>query len=254
MLKFVKSDPMSRQLTLQWVKPDGSPIINASVAVLAIDKPFPKGGDGSVRYQNTLNPSHPEYLIDPKAIDIGGGKVFEVDSYKLGITKVDEPYYSWRDGVINVNIYVGGDNITVTGLKDTNYLVGTGLQPILENYDSVIVGKDVYQLDKSKSTNAGTILFLTSDLKEDVSSVTVAVKDNLKLYNDFRTRCAIAQVAQVLTDTNYYRPSVNEKSQAVLKLITNKQASKILFDQESYLEADRLLQENIDIIKFLQLC
>lgn len=245
-LKLIKHDTMTRQLTFQ-IKPEEAYPLQASIIVLEFDNPFGTGKDGVVRYQNTFDPQHPEYLTIPKAQEIGNGKVFTVDSHKLGLSTSEQGYSTFKDGVINVDAYVGQQSISVTGVKDTNYLVGTNLTEIATSFDAVIVGTDVYKIDKSKPTNAGTVLYLFEDLKSDVTSVTVAYRSNLKLYNNFRTKCLIGKSAHILTNDYSTHYDILEKERGVLKVIRNDIASRICFEQEDYEKAERLLKENIQI-------
>lgn len=254
MLKFITSEVQSRIVALQYIKDEDSPITNASKVVLVADKPFPKGGNGKAVWVNQLNSDNPSWMIVPTAQQIGDGKTFTIDSHNLGVTEGDSPYQSFRDGIINLDIYVAGDSISVTGTKGNPFVTGTGLQTVLEKYDAILVGDEVYKLDKSKGTNGSQILFLLSDLKTDVTSAQVALRDNLKLFNDFRSKCSLAKVASILSSETYFRPNNTERVNAVLKIITNLKASEIEFERREYQQADRLLRENVDIIKWLQVC
>lgn len=254
MLKFVKSELQSRIVTLQYTPDEGKPVFNASKVILSVNNPFPKGEDGKAVWVNQLSPTNPSWMIVPTAQQIGSGMVFSIDSHKLGVTEGDSPYQSFRDGVINIDIYVAGDTITVSGAKGNPYVTGTGLQTVLENYDAILIGDEVYKLDKSKGTNGSQILFLLSDLKTDVTSAQIAVRDNLKLFNSFRSQCILSKVASILSSQTYFRPNNTERVNAVLKIITNLKASEIEFERREYQQADRLLRENVDIIKWLQVC
>lgn len=253
MLLIISSNEMARQVSLQWDKPEDSPITTASTVIVRVENPFGTKQDGSVKYVNVFDPDFPEHLVIPTAYEIGEGMVFKIDSYKLGITESDKPYYSFRDGVINFDIYVGGSNINVAGEEGDEFIVGTDLGEVLENYDSIIVDDQVYQLLKDKSTNAGTVLYLDRPLETDITSATVAVRDNLKVRNNFRTKCALGKMVPLLADSNYYRPSLDEKQVAIMKVLKNDVASRYLFDSRDYLGSEKLLLENLQIIKWLGL-
>ena len=107
-IKLVSSDTQARRITFQDVK-EGGYTTPTQVVVLTIDNPFGTKKDGVVRYQNTLDSDHPEYLIIPTSQQISEGIVFTVDSYTLGVTDETQGYYSFRDGVLNVNYYVSDD-------------------------------------------------------------------------------------------------------------------------------------------------
>lgn len=253
MLLIISSNEMARQVTLQWDKPEDSPIDNASNVIVKVANPFDTKEDGVVKYVNVFDPDVPENFVIPTASEIGEGKEFTLDSYKLRVTESDKPYYSFRDGVINFDIYVGGSNISVTGNEGDEYITGSGLLDVIENYDAIMVDDSVYNLIKDRSTNAGTVLYLDKPLVSDVSSVTVAVRDNLKVRNNFRTKCALGNAAHILSDSNYYRPGLDERQNAVMKLIKNDIASKFLFESRDYIGSERMLMENLSIIKWLGL-
>lgn len=253
-IKLVKSDTQARRITFQDVKEGGYTTL-AQVVVLTIDNPFVTKKDGVVRYQNTFDPEHPEYLVIPTAQQIAEGIVFTVDSYILGVTKEDQGYYSFRDGVLNVNYYVSDDTLEVTGVKGTNWLIGSGFEPYLEKYDSVIIGTEVYQIMKGLNypSNAGTVIYLDRDLTADVTEVYVAERSNLKVLNNTLTKTVIARGACIMADPLYRNNGILEKQNGVLKVMRNNEASRILFEREDYAEADRLLRENVEIGRFLNL-
>ena len=244
-LRLVSSNNLARQISLQ-LNPEEPYTTPVTTVVLRVDNPFDTKKNGVVKYVNTFDPNHPEWLVIPTASQIGDGKVFLIDSNKLGITGYDESYLSFRDGVLNLNLYVGLQTVSVTGDKDTNWLIGTGLETLLQNYDSVIIGSETYELRKDLPTNGGTVVYLDRYLEEDVTSVTFAERNNLKVFNDFKSKCIIAK-SSALLGTDLYPNRTSDKEQAVLKVIRNKMAASILFEQEDYKGAERLLLENIEI-------
>src|SRR5690606_7156347 len=158
-LRLVGHNKMARQITLQLNK-EGGYSRPVSEVVLQINDPFSVNKTGTLKHVNNLNPNHPEWLIVPTAQEIADGKIFTVDSNKLGISGYNEPYLSFRDGVLNLDLYVGLQTVSVTGAEGTDYLIGTGLNLLLEAYDSVIIGQEVYQLRKDMPTNGGTVVYL----------------------------------------------------------------------------------------------
>ena len=246
-LRLVGHNKMARQITLQLNK-EGGYSRPVSEVVLQINDPFSVNKTGTLKHVNNLNPNHPEWLIVPTAQEIADGKIFTVDSNKLGISGYNEPYLSFRDGVLNLDLYVGLQTVSVTGAEGTDYLIGTGLNLLLEAYDSVIIGQEVYQLRKDMPTNGGTVVYLDKELKEDTSEVVFAERNNLKIFNDFRTKCIIGKSAYILLNTK----RVPEKEQAILKVVRNKVVAEVAFEQTDYLLADRLLRENVDIGNYLR--
>lgn len=249
-IKLVKSDPMVRVLTFQdytgaygsetntegYGAPNPSTTQVSSV-IISIEKPFDVKGEASYKIEGT------------EARNIASGKVFTVNSQNLGVTDFEQGYKSYRDGVLDLNYYVAFQSISVTGTKGNPYVLGTNLVTIAENFDALVVGSDIYMIDKSKSTNAGTQLFLLSDLKTDVTSANVAVRANLKLKNNFRTKCGIGASAHVLNSD--YRYKISEKENALMKAVRNKVASDIAFEKEDYDLTERLLKENIEIFTWM---
>ena len=225
---------MARQITLQYTSEESSSATVPTSVVLKIDNPFDTGFEGSTLYQGV------------EASNIGLGKVFDVNSNTLGLTDANSGVNSFRDGILNINFYVGLQTVSVTGDKDTNWLIGTGLETLLQNYDSVIIGSETYELRKDLPTNGGTVVYLDRDLNEDVTNVTFAERNNLKVFNDLRSKCIIAK-SSALLGTDLYPNRTSDKEQAVLKVIRNKVAASILFEQEDYKGAERLLLENIEI-------
>src|SRR5690606_6786002 len=224
-LHFINTDVQGRKWTLKS-DPIGSPAIKAT---LIVKRPF-EGIDGVQVFDGTTNPT---------ASQIGNGRVFETDSNKLGITKDDQGYYSFRDGIVEVDLHLGMDIVEVTGTKGDFFVIGTGLQNVFDNYDSVLIGDEVYIIDKSKDTNAGTVLYFDKDLSEDISEMTVAIRESTKVLSNLRTKKIIAKSAHILSnDYPSSRYRVLEKENGVLKVIKNKLASEIFFEREDYSKAD----------------
>jgi len=241
-LKFIKSNQLARQISFQ---DDSGGYLGRTVTqvLLAVKDPFDTGKEGLAKWDSTTIPTHTQ---------IKDGKIFEVDSQKLGLTTVNQSYYTFKDGVLNFDYYVGFEQVAVTGAKGDNFVIGSGFIPLLEKgYDGVIINGKPYALDLSKPTNAGTVLYLFEDLPKDITSLTFAERSNLKLRNNHRTKCAIGKVAQVLIGG--YRDRIVDREIAVQKLVRNEMASKILFEQEDYLASDKLLKENVEIIKWMGL-
>lgn len=252
-LKLISSDLQAREITLQVTRGEINSGNKYLKVIVDVAKPFPIKGEGVSVFVNQLDTENPNYWVIPTAEQIGNGRVFKLNSHLLNLTKSEEGYATFRDGVIDVNMHGGIEVKTVVGRKGESWIESTGLIDYLQKYDSVLVGSDSYLLLKDRSTNGGTVAYLSEPLKEDVTEVMFAERMNLKLYNDFRTKQAICKIATILTEKSYYRPGLDERQRACLKLLTNKQASSILFEQKSYLESNRLLVENASIINWLSL-
>lgn len=253
-LKIINADVIARRITFQDVKEGGytTPLI---AVLVTIDNAFGTGKDGITRYQNVPDPNHPEYLISPSAQNIGLGQVFTVDSYTQGVTDITQGYYEFKEGVLNINYYTSDLQKQVEAVKGTNWLIGTGFDDLVEKYDSVIIDTQVYQIMKGLdySTNGGTVIYLDRDLHRDVDDVLFAERSNLKALNNEVTKTIIARGASILADPLYRNSGSLERQNGVLKVIRNNIASQILFDRYDYAEANKLLLENLEIGRFLNL-
>lgn len=237
-LHFINADVQGRQWTFK-LDPIGSPVLKAT---LVVKRPF-EGMDGVQVFDDTTTPT---------ASQICNGEVFEIDSNSLGFTKDDQGYYSFRDGIVEVDLHLGMDIVEVTGARGDFFVIGTGLQDVFDNYDSVLIGDKVYIIDKSKDTNAGTVLYFDKDLTEDISEMTVAIRENTKVLSNLRTKIIIAKSAHILSnDYPSSRYRVLEKENGVLKVIKNKLASEIFFERGDYSKADFMLRENVQIGNYL---
>lgn len=259
-IDIVKTDVMVRVLTLQDVtgaydsetNPNGYGYPNKSTSevtavLVRIKNPFDGHDEKTVRFNSDFDPLHPEYLVVPTANQIADGHVFDINSYVLGATKYDEGYKTFRDGVLDVDYYVAFENITVSGTKGNPFITGTGLHEVLANFDSIIVGTSIYDLNKSMPTNGGTVLYLNKDLEENVTTVKVADKGNVKLYNKFRSKCILKRAGHILSSGYSYRERMLEKENGVMKVATNMEAMDICWESEDYTAVNRLTNENLRI-------
>ena len=238
-LKLISADKMVRELTFQYTT-DEVPKPTLTKVVVTMKDPFNLKKDGKAVFTSSTI---------PKTSEIGAGKTFKLNSQLLGVTDFYSSYLTFKDGV---QVCYGADKevLSVTGVKGNNYLIGTGLQPILESYDSVILpNNDVLQLDKSKPTNGGTVLYFLSDLTQDVTSFNPAWRTTVKLKNDFRTKAVLCKVVHILGSD--YRSKIDEKENAVQKLIRNKMTADLAWEMEDYDLVDQLLKENIRIGEWL---
>lgn len=243
-LELVSNDLMSRVVNFRD-KSGGYTGRTVTQIILTVNNPFGTGKDGLAKWDSTTIPTHTQ---------IKDGKVFSVDSQKLGLTTTDQGYLTFRDGVINFDYVVAFENVTITGVKgDTFVTSSTNLIPYLEQgYDSVIINGKPYAIDLSKPTNGGTVLYTFEPLEANTTSLTFAERSNLKLRNNFRTKQAICAGAKALSGS--FRDRIVDKEIALQKIIRNEMASKELFLQEDYDFSDKLLKENVQILNYLGLC
>lgn len=242
-LELVSNDLMSRVINFRD-KSGGYAGRTVTQIILTVSNPFGTGKDGLAKWDSTTIPTH---------IQIKDGKVFSVDSQKLGLTTTAQGYLTFRDGVINFDYFVGFENVAVTGTKGNNFVTGTGFISLLEKgYDSVIIKGKPYAIDLSKPTNGGVVLYLFEELSESTTDLTFAERSNLKLRNNFRTKMAICAGAKSLSGS--FRDRIVDREVALQKIIRNEMASKELFLQEDYDSSDKLLKENVQILNYLGLC
>lgn len=242
-LELVSNDLMSRVINFRD-KSGGYTGRTVTQIILTVKNPFGTGKDGLAKWDSTTIPTHTQ---------IKDGKVFSVDSQKLGLTTTAQGYLTFRDGVINFNYFVGFEDVSVTGVKGDSFVIGSGFIPLLElGYDSVIINGKPYVIDLSKPTNAGTVLYTFEPLESDTTSLTFAERSNLKLRNNFLTKSAICVGAKALSGS--FRDRIVDKEIALQKIIRNEMASKELFLQKDYDSSDKLLKENVQILNYLGLC
>ena len=226
---------------------EGEVLPTLNKVVVQSDNPF-RRELGRAVFVNDSDPNNPDFIYYPTAENIGDGETFSLNSNNMGITDFYSPYYAFRDGVISMDAYASWESISAEGTQGNNFLkVTSGALDVIEQYSAVIVNSEVYHIDKTQYTNADTLIFLMEDLLTDVDSVELAIRDNVKLWNNVRTKKTIAELVSAISLNNPKRKIFVDLEQAVLKVIRNDIASKILFQNKEYDRSEYLLKENLKI-------
>lgn len=151
-------------------------------------------------FVRTFDPSKPQELTSPTIDQIALGAAVRLDSILMGISTASEGLKPFRDSVYDINEYsFVALRTDVVGNKGEPFIIGTGLTPIIENNYSILIGDDIYDIDKSKPDNGGTVLYLTTELKENTTSFYPGYRANIKALvtatTDFEKRLIAAKLA-----------------------------------------------------------
>lgn len=197
-------------------------------------------------YVRVADPLHPEYLLTPTINQITSGTTVEINSMLLGISPVPLPF---DDGVFDLNVY---HVLTVpkTGViiaTGNTMITGTGLSTYVQ-YDSVLVGDRLYDIDKSKP-NSDTVLFLVQEIQEPATSFNPTYRANVKFINTLDTEvCVNNKAGKLASDCGC------DDSDKAFKLYTIKgfqwAANKLLQDN-NMVEANKLIRTANKLCKSL---
>ena len=123
----------------------------------------------------------PEVFGTPEINVIAGGlSPIPVNTYRTQIDASTD-LKTFGDGVWNIDVSVVFDtDVAATGAEGAIYLIPTS--PIdLSDYDVLYTGGKVYDIDQSKDTNHGTVVYIVQELEGAVTSFTYGKKANLKV-------------------------------------------------------------------------
>lgn len=240
-LKVISLDTMAREFTLQ-IKTDYEYTSVPNSVVVRVKSPFPsrEGKEGVAVFTTTTNPTA-EQIVD--------GKVFRINSNNLGVTKDTHGFLSFKDGVIEIDCYLGLEKIDLVGNEGDFYATGQNLTSVRDNFDAIIVEGNVYNIDKSKPTNAGTILYFFEEFKISFLKAEKSLRANVKTFNEFRTNYIISKFGQIVSQQ--HGSPITEKERALVKVLFNKEDAKIRFERKDYSGSSFSLRENIEIGNYL---
>ncbi len=148
----------------------------------------------SATWYRAPDPNDPlQFSTNPIVDEILSGVTVGLTSLHFGITTPEQGLAPFNDGVYDINAYyiVTPVNGVFTGQEGDIYLQGVNTQDIVEKYDSVVVADKVYQIDKTKDTNAGTLLYISTPLEDSTTVVAFAHRANTKGLNVADSSCAI---------------------------------------------------------------
>lgn len=134
-------------------------------------------------YVRVADPLHPEWMTSPTINQITSGTPIVMSSMNIiNPTPFPVPFSA---GVVDINMYAILNTVKtgVVGLEGNPYVEGNGLDAFLV-YDSVYINNKLYDIDKTKSTSGGTVLWFIQELTEDATQFSPAYRGNLKVLND----------------------------------------------------------------------
>lgn len=185
-------------------------------------------------FKGTPEPSKVIYTAttSPTKDEVIAGTAFKINSFITGDSEFSGGMKRFKDGIIDINYYPYTTALTGTGTKDTNYIVGTGFTDVLaDGFEAIVVGTELYHLDKTKSTNGGTVIYTVEKIKTSFTSFKPALRTNLKVLNQTNLKEGIAEGARALAYVPNRKDGIKEASS---KLIHNFHAQRIWFETEQY--------------------
>lgn len=91
-----------------------------------------------------------------------------------------EPSYIFKDGVIDLNLYVAFSGYEgVVGNEGENFIIGADFEEAYKA-DSIVINDVIYDIDKSRDNNGYTVLYLLSELDEDITEFDILYRSNTK--------------------------------------------------------------------------
>lgn len=91
-----------------------------------------------------------------------------------------EPSYIFKDGVLDINLYVAFSGYEdVVGKKGENFITGADFADAYKA-DSIVINDVIYDIDKSRDNNGYNVLYLLSELDEDITEFDILYRSNTK--------------------------------------------------------------------------
>lgn len=180
--------------------------------------------------------TEPNDQLTPSVPDIANGNIVRMDSVKLGMSTDQKTF---NDGVYDINVYAVLDyTITCTANNGATFLLPTN--PIdVSMYDVVYVDGKLYDLDHSKDTAGGTVIYVVQELKMASGTMTISpgFRANVKTMKDLGLRTCIYN-----STGNMYRVGCNKKcKQRMLDVAIDQWFAELAFEDEDYVAANELI-------------
>lgn len=132
----------------------------------------------------------PKVFNTPGINEIASGQEsIPVNTYRTQIDP-NTALKTFGDGVYNIDVSVIFDEaIAATGAKGDTYLVVDSTSWDSSPYDVIYAGGKVYDIDKSKDNNGGTVVYVVQELQDNVNNLVYGYKANAKvpITNDLDT-------------------------------------------------------------------
>lgn len=240
-LNFLNLSASGKEITLQDKTSsytNGSYVVEG--VILKLTNAFSKT-DATIEYDDTTNPTY-QQVID--------GIEFKINSVLSGDSTVQQGFKTFKDGVLEINYYPYTQVVQGQGTKGNHYIITTDSFELVNNFEAIVVGDNIYHIDKSKNTNAGTLLYLVEGLKEDVENFYPCYRGITRVLVDTLVKQSIAEGATALA---YPHNRHNGLKEGVKTLIHNYTANKIWFDLGDYGIINHTTKENYQIIDLYRL-
>lgn len=187
-------------------------------------------------YVRVADPLYPEYLTTPTINQITAGTPIEFSSISLNQSSIFIPF---EDGVFDFNMYnvMTTAKTGVVAAQGNPFITGSGLDTYLV-YDSILVNEKLYDIDKTKNSNGGTILFLVQELEDSSTLFYPAYRANMKALTDkATTTCLYNKVGKLALDCG-----CNSSTKEILADIELfRWAAQYAFDNQDYIKATELI-------------
>lgn len=157
---------------------------------------------------------------------------------------------AFSDGVLDINSYYRDNfDYELSAVKGDTYIETNLADELLDTYDFIEVSGKIYQLDRSKATNGGTILYVTTPFEDDSAEVYFGYRYNTKLLNSSETTFIYLELVGKLS-----RSCCGCTREDLFLIDTNLKAAEILMDKQVWDKANALLREANSIAKFKKGC
>ena len=233
-IEFLGTDLTGRILNIKDVSTGWGDVSKSSIDRIFIT--LSKYNDNKI-YKATWyrdpDPNKPEQLSNPSVEDILNGETLGLNSYQFGVTTLEQGLVPFNDGVYDINAYYIQEDSSdiLVGTKGDIFLQGDDTDDIVNLYDSIIISGDIYEIDKTKPTNGGTLLYVDRPLKEDTDVVALSFRSQVYALNISESSCALKTLVGKYTGACGCSSDCTDK---YLKLLEDITASNIAFCQGDY--------------------
>lgn len=177
----------------------------------------------------------------PPLSSILAGETVSINSRVLGITTEGDGLDSFEDGVLQVDYFVHiGSSYPVTAEEGKNFILGGGLDA-LSSYDQIEIGAHVYNINKTISTNGGTVLHLLEFIKEAGTTASPVSRGNLKVLNTENTKNTISKSAGNLSGIFCEDEKHQQEREIIIDMKIWLDAAIVAFEAKDYKGASSIL-------------
>lgn len=198
----------------------------------------------SVVFARSFDPDYPLYITDPSIDQVANGASIQLNSIMLGMNEASEGLVPFRDSVWDINQYSVTEEVTgVVGNEGQPFITGNGFSEIIDNCDAILVDDMLYDIDKSKPSSGGTVIYLTEELQSSTVSFEPAYRANLKVLMDSQTQYGTRELAVKSARKN------TSARETAYEVIVHLSAAHDAMDCGSYDEANWNINESYRLVK-----